>query len=177
MKNFISRIQQELLLVLVFSFLLASCGNQNPNIVTIENCPAVGAVSHMTALTRFAGPEKTNDQVEFDAYLTDLDSECRDNDGVTTTISFTINAKRGSALQNNVQTINYYVVVIRDNFLITAKQSYSTQIRFSPGQQTAGVRETILQRFDDSQTLKRYDYEVLVGFELEPDEFQFNIVR
>ena len=177
MKNIMTTKRLGLLLVLGGTLFLASCNQRENEVVTIKNCPAVGAVSHMTTLTRFSGPEKTNNQVQFDAYLTNLDYDCDDADRVNTTISFTINAKRGPALQNNVQTINYYVVVIRDNYLVTAKQTYSTQIRFSPGQETAGVRETILQQFDDAQILRRYDYEVLIGFELAPDEIHFNVVR
>ena len=159
------------------ALLAASCNQKNAPVVTIANCPAVAGVAHMTTLTRFASESRTNDAVQFDAYLTQLDHDCDDSDNVETEISFTINAKRGPALQNPVQTIDYFVVVLRDNYLVTAKKKYSTQIRFAPGQETTGVRETILQEFADSATLRRYDYEVLIGFDLDPEELEFNVIR
>ena len=177
MKNLLNKTRLGTLLTLGAALTLVSCNQRSSEVVTVMNCPAVGAVAHMTTLTKFSGLAKTNNQVIFDAYLNNLDYECNDQDSVNTTISFTINAKRGPAMQSDVQTIRYFVVVVRDNYLVTAKQTYTTQIRWAPGQETAGVRETILQQFDNAQTLRRYDYEVLVGFELEPDELQFNVVR
>ena len=80
-------------------------------------------------------------------------------------------------MKNEVQNLTYYVVVIRDNYLVTAKKKFTTQLNFSGGRDKAGIRETVIQRFSDFEMLKRYDYEVFVGFELAPEELQFNVSR
>ena len=162
--------------LLVSGLLVASCGQQK-SFVRVANCPAVGVLSHMGELTRFGGAQQTNDNIMFDAVIADLDYICADQDSVVTEVSFSIQAQRGPALNNDVQTLTYFVVVIRDNYMVTAKKKFTTQVRFAPGQTTAGVRETVVQRFADFEIPKKYHYEIFVGFELSPEEFKFNVVR
>ncbi len=157
-------------------FLVASCG-QTSSFIRVTNCPAVGIVAHMGTLTRFNSAQQTNENVIFDAAITNLEYNCDDRTAVDTTISFSIQGRRGPAMGNEVQNLTYYVVVIRDNYLVTAKKKFTTQLNFSGGRDKAGVRETVVQRFTDFEMLKRYDYEVYVGFELAPEELQFNVVR
>jgi len=163
-------------LLLMGGLLVASCG-QTKNYVRVANCPAVGVVSHMGTLTRFNSDQQTNENVIFDAVITDVEYSCNDETAVDTTISFSIQGRRGPAMRDETQDITYYVVVIRDNYLVTAKQKFTTRLDFSGGRDKTGVRETVIQRFDNFEMPKRYDYEVFVGFELEPEELQFNVVR
>lgn len=166
-----------LVAAVVCTSLLVSCG-QRKTTIAIPNCPAAGLVAHMSTLTRFAGEDKTADNVIFDATMTDLDANCEETGGgVRTTVSFSIVARKGPALTDPTQQMTYYVTILRDNYLITNKQKFTTQIRFSPNDDTAGVRETFVQRFEDAETPKRYHYEILVGFELSPRELHFNVVR
>ena len=134
-------------------------------------------MAHMGTLTRFNSAGQTNENVIFDAAITDIEFNCDDQTAVATTISFSVWGRRGPAMKNEVQNLTYYVVVIRDNYLVTAKKKFTTQLNFSGGRDKAGVRETVIQRFSDFEMLKRYDYEVFVGFELAPEELQFNVVR
>ena len=162
--------------IVLTGFLVASCG-QPKSFIRISNCPAVGLVAHMGTLTRFDSAGQTNENVIFDAAITDIEFNCDDQTAVATTISFSIRARRGPAMKNEVQNLTYYVVVIRDNYLVTAKKKFTAQLNFSGGRDKTGVRETVIQRFSDFEMLKRYDYEVFVGFELAPEELQFNVVR
>jgi len=171
----ISRLQT-ISAIICAGLVLASCGQTKP-FVRVANCPAVGVVAHMGTLTRFNSPRQTNENVVFDALITDVDYNCNDETAVDTTISFTIQARRGPAMRDETQDITYYVVVIRDNYLVTAKKKFTTRLDFSGGRGKTGVRETVIQRFDNFEMPKRYDYEVFVGFELEPEELQFNVVR
>ena len=131
----------------------------------------------MGTLTRFDSAGQTNENVIFDAAITDIEFNCDDQTAVATTISFSVWGRRGPAMKNEVQNLTYYVVVIRDNYLVTAKKKFTTQLNFSGGRDKAGIRETVIQRFSDFEMLKRYDYEVFVGFELAPEELQFNVSR
>ena len=163
-------------LIALTGVLLASCG-QTKQFVMVTNCPAVGIVAHMGTVTRFNSDQQTNKDVIFDATISDIEYNCDDQDAVNTTISFTIQGRRGPAMQSAVHNLTYYVVVIRDNYLVTTKKKFTTQLNFSGGADKASVRETFVQRFDNFEMPKRYDYEVMVGFELTPEELQFNVVR
>jgi len=165
-----------LCLIFLTGVILASCG-QTKRFIFVANCPAVGVVSHMGAVTRFNSDQQTNENVIFDAVITDVESACDDQTDVNTTISFTVQARRGPAMVGEVHNVTYYVVVIRDNYLVTNKKKFTTQLNFSGGVDKASVRETLIQRFDNFEMPKRYDYEVMVGFELSPEELQFNVIR
>jgi len=163
--------------LLAAAALLASCGSPK-GVVRIPNCPAAGLVAHTSSLTRFAGEGTTSADAAFDATITDLDFNCVEGEAaVETTVSFSIIARKGPALQNPVQELRYFVVVLRDDYQVTNKQSFTTQLRFAPGKDTTGVRETIVQRFEDFHMPRRYRYEILVGFELSPGEIKFTTIR
>lgn len=162
---------------LLAGLVLVSCSKKRGPVVLVPNCPAVGIVKYMGTLTRFDDKAQTNDDVVFDAYISDLAEDCSEGGSVVTDVSFTIRAKKGPAFSGSTHTVNYYVVVIRDNYLVVTKKRYSAQINFAPGKDTASVRETIRQTFESYEMPKRYDYEVLIGFEVSPEELQFNVTR
>ena len=156
---------------------LTSCG-QRRGVVNIPNCPAAGLVAHTASLTRFAGETATSADLAFDATITDLDSNCIEGEAaVETTISFSIIARKGPALQNPVQEVRYFVAVVRDDYQVTNKRTFTTELRFAPGKDTAGVRETVVQTFEDFKIPQRYRYEILIGFQLSPEEIKFTTIR
>ncbi|HXV73763.1 MAG TPA: hypothetical protein VD713_03440 [Sphingomonadales bacterium] len=158
---------------------LSSCGQKRGmGIVKIPNCPAVGIVGHAGSLTRFNGEGVTSGDVAFDAAITDVDSTCVEGPAaIETTVSFSIIARKGPALQNPAQPVRYFVVVLRDDYQVTNKRSFTAELRFAPGQDKAALRETFVQRFDDITAAARYRYEVLIGFELSPEEIKFTTIR
>lgn len=166
--------------LLLISLVLASCGGSKKlgrGLILVSNCPAVGVIEHLNTITRFNGNGKTNADVVFDANITNLESKCSEGGSVSTEVSFSIRAKKGVAFEGQSHVLSYYVVVLRDNHMITYKKVYTTRINFKPGSDTAGVRETFVQRFNDFEEARRYDYEVLIGFEVTPEELEFNVVR
>lgn len=179
MNLFFSRKIFGLLACLTALIALTSCGQKKRlGVMKIPNCPAVGFVAHTSSLTRFSGNALSSGDVAFDALLTDLDFKCVESQkSIETTVSFTVDARKGPALKNLVQEIRYFVVVLRDDYQITNKRSFSTEIRFNSQEDTAAVRETIVQRFEDVAAPARYRYEVLIGFELSPEEIKFTTIR
>jgi hypothetical protein len=166
--------------ILLISLVLVSCGNKQQlkrGVVLVSNCPAVGVIDHLNSITRFNGKGQTNADVVFDANITNLEAKCSEGSSVATEISFSIRAKKGVAFEGQSHVLSYYVVVLRDSHMITHKKVYTTRINFKPGSDTAGVREVLVQTFNNFEEPRRYDYEVLVGFEVTPEELQFNVVR
>ncbi len=164
--------------VILIAFILASCGTKRKGgKILVSNCPAVGVVENLNALTRFNGQSQTNQDVVFDAVITDVEVRCSEGGSVTSDISFSIRGKKGPAFQGSAQTLTYYVVIIRDNYFVTNKKVYTTQLAFDGRSDTAGVRERVVQTFNSFEEPRRYDYEILIGFEVSPEELQFNVTR
>lgn len=162
--------------IALLAFTATSC-QKNPFQVTESNCPAVSVVSNVGSITRFAGAGRNAKDVAFNASITGIHIDCEQGERVDMEISFAIVAQRGPAMTGDSATLPYFLILMRDNHRITVKKIYETTIRFKGGADRAAVRETIVQRFEDSAPARRYDYELLVGFQLTPDEVIYNALR
>lgn len=162
--------------VMLLAFTVASC-QKNPFEVTESNCPAVSVVSNVGSMTRFVGAGRNAEDVAFNASITGINVNCAQGEGVDMEISFAIVARRGPAMAENSVTLPYFIILMRDNHLITVKQLHEANLRFAEGADRAAVRETVVQRFEDAAPARRYDYELLIGFQLTPDEVIYNALR
>lgn len=164
------------ILFLCLALSLSAC-SQNPFLVTTSNCPAVAVLSNTGYLTRFEGEGRDADDVAFDATITGVQVDCDEGRDVLVELNFAIVARKGPAMREGSVTLPYFVVLMRDNNLITAKKIYESTLIFRAGSDRAGVRETIIQRFEDVAIPRRYDYEIMIGFQLTPDEVIYNVLR
>ena len=163
--------------VLALPAALAACANQNPLEVTVSRCPALAVAGHTGTLTRFTGSERDVDDVAFNAIITDLKIDCRQGESVAGRVTFNLVATRGPALAAQDVTLPYFVAILRDNNQVVTKKVFETTLRFEPGQERTGTREVIVHRLPDITRARRYDYELLVGFQLSPDELAYNVLR
>ena len=92
-------------------------------------------------------------------------------------LRFRIVATRGPALRDEVVEVPYFVAVMRDNGEIVAKKIYRTRLVFAGGAKRAETVEEILQTIPSIEQARRYDYELLVGFQVKTDDLIFNVVR
>ncbi len=160
------------------SLFLGACSNANPFVVDVINCPAVAVVGNTGSLTIFQGEVRDAENVIMNATISGIQTNCdQEDDFIESETSFNIIATRGPAMTGNTITVQYFVALLRDNFQITAKEVYETTLHFRPGQNTGGVRETLRQSFDDVDIARRYDYELLIGFQLSSDELAYNVLR
>ncbi len=159
--------------------LIVGCGNKNPFEVTVSNCPAVAILSYTGVVTNFDGIGRNADDVVYNATITDLRVDCREDDktGIYQRISFAIIASKGPAFANQAIVLPYFAVLLRDNNLITLKRIFQAELRFDPESDRFVLRQTIIQTLPDLDTARRYDYELLVGFQLTPDEVAYNALR
>jgi hypothetical protein len=160
-------------------FLIAGCGGGNPFEVTTSNCPAVAVVSYTGTVTKFSGGGRNAGDVIYNATMTDLRVDCQEDDktGIHQRISFAIIASKGPAFSNQKIVLPYFAVLLRDNNLITAKKVFRAELQFDPNSDRVVLRQAIAQILPDIDTARRYDYELLVGFQLTPDEVAYNALR
>lgn len=164
-------------IALTTAALLVSACSKNPFIVTRSNCPAVAVMAHTGTLTAFDGDNQTQEAVMYQANIGNVQRGCEQDEILKGTTTFTLSVRKGPGFKGGEITIPYFVALVRDNHLVTAKQVYETKIRFAPNSDTAATVETIQQTFDNVDMARRYHYELLVGFQLTPDQVAFNMMR
>jgi len=170
------RIPFKVILICCLLPLLASCA-RNPFVVITSNCPAVAVASNTGTLVRFAGEGRNLEDMVFTATITGVDVDCHEGDDIRQDVKFSIVVDLAPGQNLKSVTLPYFVVLMRDNNLITNKRIYESTIQFAPGQSRAGVTETIVQTLPDVDVARRYDYELLIGFQLSPDELAYNMLR
>lgn len=159
---------------------LVACGksSRNPFAVTVSRCPAIAVVAHTGSLVHFNNEQQRTTDVLYEAQISEPSLTCEQGQDVVSEVSFRIDAVRGAALDGPGQfTIPYFVTVLRDNSQIVAKRVFEATVRFDPDDVRAGTREVISQRIPSIEKARRYDYEVLVGFQLFPEEVAYNMLR
>ena len=169
------------LLLIVPLVLLAGCSseaNKNPLEVTIERCPALAIVGGTGSLIRFRDKGRDADDVLYEATMTGTRLKCHQGDDVVSDVSFEIVVQRGPALRGEADVaLPYFVAVLRDNSEIVAKDVYMARIHFAADAERAGSRELIRQRLPTIDQARRYDYEILIGFQLNPEDVTYNLLR
>ncbi|RMD89557.1 MAG: hypothetical protein D6807_03490 [Alphaproteobacteria bacterium] len=170
-----------IVLPLVATALLVGCssdGNKNPFEVTVERCPAVAVVGGTGSLTRFRGTERNAEDILYEATITGTRLQCNQGDDVVSDVAFEIVAQRGPALRGEADVaLPYFVAVLRDNSEIVAKDVYLARLHFSADAERAGTREIVRQRLPTIEQARRYDYEILLGFQLDPEDVTYNLLR
>ncbi|MFQ5346457.1 MAG: hypothetical protein ACE5ED_01270 [Rhodothalassiaceae bacterium] len=169
------------MLSLLAAALLAACSsdsNKNPFQVTVQRCPAVAVVGGTGSLTRFRGTERNAEDILYKATITATRLKCHQGDDVVSDVAFEIVAQRGPALRGEADVaLPYFVAVLRDNSEIVAKDVYLARLHFSADAERTGTRELIRQRLPTIDQARRYDYEILLGFQLNPEDVTYNLLR
>jgi len=90
------------------------------------------------------------------------------------TIDFSLG--RGPAASGDTVTMNYFVAVTRKNIDVIQKAYFPLTVTFAPGQERMTVTETIdnivIPR--KSETTSGENFEIIVGFEVTPEQRAFN---
>ncbi len=156
-------------------FLVAAC-NKNPLEVTVSRCLAVAVVGDVGTLTKFRSNGQTSEDVEFTASIRDVQSSCTEAEDVRSEVRFSIGAQAGPALANRTVTVPYFAAVLKDNSQIITKRVYTVELTFDSNGQAISD-EILTQHVPTIEQARRYNYELLVGFQVEAKEALYNMVR
>lgn len=161
------------LMVLVLT--LSGCAS-NPFEVTISRCPAVAIVGDAGTVTRFQGEGRTVEDVLYTASISDLTVSCDESDSITSAVNFYIGAQSDGKVVNETVNLQYFVVVLKDNSQIVTKRVYDVALNFDENG-FADSLETIAQFIPTVEQARRYNYELLVGFQFDVNDAVFNMER
>lgn len=163
-------------LSVVALLLAAGCASDKQQRV----CPRVAVLSEAGSLTRFAAGERHDIlDISFQAQIGDLPAECTYPDGnrrVVVQLSPVFILDRGAANDDGKAAFIYFVSVVRTDEILS-KQTFDLSFDFPVNRTRLAVQDgdppiivTIPLPYRDAE----YEYEVLVGFQLTPDELSYN---
>ncbi len=143
-----------------------------------QHCPPVGIVAYTGQVTRFAGAGRQSGDVTFRGEVTNLKVTCtspKERNSVSAAITFDIVGERGPASTESSAAVTYFVALVDENQKIIKKDVYPVTLSFGQG----GVvisHEKLDALVPQSGEDVPYE-EILVGLQLERDEFGYNVAR
>lgn len=151
-------------------------GEDAEPVAQAPRCPAVEFVKGAEEVTLFrdgAGRDLTD--VTSRAVLADYAGGCRPGEGrVDVDLKLVLAAEKGPALQGMSADYRYFVAVADPEGGILAKQEFDTSVSFPQAQRRAGSVEDLAQTIPVAEGTRPEDYRILVGFQLTPDQLQYN---
>jgi hypothetical protein len=145
-------------------------------------CPRVAVLSEAGYLTRYrAGSGRDILDIDFDAEVRDLISECafttdKGARRVTTQVAPVFVVTRGAANTDRHATFTYFVSVVR-NEQILSKQTYALSADFAENRSRVIITDDNPPISIDIPLPYRgaeREYEVILGFQLTPEELRDN---
>jgi uncharacterized lipoprotein YmbA len=163
------------LVLTLVAFTLAACAS-NPLEVTISRCPAVAIVADTGSMTRFDGEGVNVENVLFTATISDVVVTCNEEEAVNNAVGFYINAHSDGRVTNQTITVPYFAVVLKDNSQIVTKRIFDVELNFDSNGY-ASSQQALSQYISTIEQARRYNYELLLGFQMDLDEVVYNMER
>ena len=163
-----------LIAVAAIAGLAAACTGSTPP----PPCPGVSILGDASEITLFAaGRGQDLTDVAYRASIERVAGSCvynRAGDTVTSSVAARLVATRGPAAQLNEGTFVFFVAVVDKEQKILARERFDSTFTFEANQRQAAAVEEIEQIIPIRADLRGIDYEILVGFELTPEQLEFN---
>lgn len=152
---------------------LAGCSGDDRLIV----CPRVGVLYDASRITDFADDGlKILDNVAYDAEIYDPVIRCDyDANVVTSDIEFNLDVLRGPKGVSGRHDFRYFVAVTELNQTVLDKKVYTFDVDFDEDERGITEKREVKNIKVNFERLGRADlYEILIGWELTPDELAYN---
>jgi hypothetical protein len=142
-------------------------------------CPLMGVLYDSSRLVEFAeAGSQRYANIKFTGELQGVTGLCRylDADPISMRIEIDMAFGRGPAATEDRQNYRYWVAVTRRGRAPIKKEYFDVSVRFPRNQAVVTRRETIEQIVIPRATPETSgeNFEILVGFELTPEQVQFN---
>ena len=152
------------------------CNDQRPN---VGPCPLMGVLYDTARVVRFEQPgNQRYANIAFTGEMQGVRGLCRyvDADPIRMNMEIEMAFGRGPAATTDHQTYRYWVAVTRRGRAPIEKVYFDVDVRFPRGEQVVTQRERIDQIVIPraNEEISGENFEILVGFELTPEQLQFN---
>jgi hypothetical protein len=150
--------------------------DQRPN---VGPCPLMGVLHDTARVVKFAQPNNQRyANIEFTGEMQGVRGLCRyvESDPIAMNMEIEMAFGRGPAATSDRQTYRYWVAVTRRGRAPIEKVYFDVDVRFPRGESVVTHRERIDQIVIPRATADTSgeNFEILVGFELTPEQLQFN---
>jgi hypothetical protein len=142
-------------------------------------CPLMGVLYDSARLVKFAQPNNQRyANIEYTAEMQGVNGLCRyvDADPIAMNMEIQMAFGRGPAATSDRQTYRYWVAVARRGRAPIEKAYFDVEVRFPRGQavvtRTEQIEQIVIPRANEE--ISGENFEILVGFELTPEQLQFN---
>jgi hypothetical protein len=142
-------------------------------------CPLMGVLYDSSRVVDFAAPDQERySNIEYTAEMQGVRGLCRyvDADPITMSLDIDMAFGRGPAATSDRQTYRYWVAVTRRGIAPIEKVYFDVDVRFPRDEVVVTHRESIERIVIPRATpdLSGENFEILIGFELTPEQLQFN---
>lgn len=150
-------------------------GDKAPN---AGPCPLMGVLYDSSRLVEFAAPEERFANVAYTAEMRGVHGLCRytGSNPIEMDVEIDMAFGKGPAAQGSSKTYRYWVAVTRANLAPIEKQYFDVKVDFPRGADrmagTERIDKIVIPRAND--TISGANFEVLVGFDLAPEQLAFN---
>lgn len=158
-----------------------SSSSASDDLVYSGACPKVEAVSDLKMLAEFTNPnEQTEQNLISEVKIDKIQSACSyDEKSVTIDLKMDFAGRIGPqsrAAAGNSPFFSYpfFVAVTSANGTILAKEIFSANLGYNPGESTKTYTEKLRQIIPIENRDRGANYKVLVGFQLTPDQLSYN---
>jgi len=177
------------LLVLISALALSACGagravsNAGGSLFEARQgaCPTVGILADAEEVTVFSGQGRDLPDVRYHAEMTDVTTTCDYGRAggqrfAYARVRMDFTAQLGSAARPEPVDIPYFVAVVtRGTDEILIKETYNIRAPFNGGRPAVQMEDSIDRIAIPVETVADGGfYEIIVGFELTPDQLDFN---
>ncbi len=142
-------------------------------------CPLMGVLYDNSRMVDFAGTDNQRyASIEYTAEMQGVRGLCRyvDDDPITMSIEVDMAFGRGPASTARSQTYRYWVAVTRRGVAPLAKEYFDVEVEFPRDEsvvtRTERIENIVIPRA--TPEISGDNFEILVGFELTPEQLQFN---
>jgi hypothetical protein len=140
-------------------------------------CPMTGALYEAARLVEVGGVER-HENVAFTGAIEGVESFCRyvGTNPITMEIDVDFSFGRGPKAESDRKTYSYFVAVTRRDRVVIAKEVFTLDVKFDRGEEIVRVRERVggIRIPRATETVSGTNFEVIVGFELTPEQLAFN---
>lgn len=143
-------------------------------------CPNALSLYDAHRLVEFRGEEQVLGNVGFTGEILNVAGTCTYTDARVSPIDMQMAIRfafgRGAAAEGSEKTFYYFVAVTRTDRVVIAREVFPVTVRFAPGETRVELTEEIstitIPRAE--ATTSGSNFEVIVGFELTPEQVEFN---
>ncbi len=142
-------------------------------------CAPAAVVAGTGTLTHFSeGPGRDTDDVQYRAEISTLAVTCRErSDGLETILTFELSAYSGPADTTGSAEIPFFVAVTLGSRQVLSKRVFSSEHYFPVQTGYSAFREEVVEFLPIFDGREAKDYEILVGFQLSPEQLEYNVLH